>query len=544
MSKDFARYCRVGATQVTQTAKQFLGPGRVVVEVVPGSQVSLEPNPLVRAEAARAQMAKQLPALPAFSPQAGTMYPWSAEGTGRESLPEGAAEPAFSLPPVKRAVLSNGMQLLLVEKHELPLVNLHVVFPAGRANDGQQTPGLAEMTAAVWDEGTAKRSAEEIAAELGGLGASISVSADWDTTSARLFSLKRHLPKALEIFADVLREPSFPVQELHRQQIAAIGRLTQVRNEPTVLASLAAAQLLYGYDHPYGHPHGGSPAVIKGLKPAALKQFYDTHMRPEQAAVIAVGDIALDELKQQLEAALGTWKSASSEPVDPDFALPQTRPTSLVLIDKPHAAQSVIHVALVGTRRNTPDFFPQTVMNMVFGGQFSSRLNLNLREQKGYTYGARSSWDWRVHERGPFVATSSVQTAVTAPALTEFLKELDGMVGARPVEEKELDFCKKYVTRGYTGGFETPAQVATQLETLFVYKLPDDYFNSVVPGVRAVTAEDTMRVAKKYLALDRLAIVVVGDRATIEPELRKLPIGKNLTVYQFDDEFRLLPVKP
>ena len=214
-----------------------------------------------------------------------------------------------------------------------------------------------------------------------------------------------------------------------------------------------------------------------------------------------------------------------------------------MLIDKPHAAQSVIHVALVGARRNTPDFFPQNVMNMVFGGQFSSRLNMNLREQKGYTYGARSAWDWRVHERGPFVATSSVQTAVTAPALAEFLKELDGMVGDRPVTAKELDFCKKYVTRGYTAGFETPSQVATQLETLFAYNLPDDYFNTVVPGVRAVTAEDTMRVAKKYLALDDLTIVVVGDRAKIEPELRKLPVGKDLTVYPFDDDFRLLPVK-
>ncbi len=233
-----------------------------------------------------------------------------------------------------------------------------------------------------------------------------------------------------------------------------------------------------------------------------------------------------------------------AEPARPDFALPQSKPTRLILIDKPHAAQSVIYVALVGTRRNTADFFPQNVMNMVFGGQFSSRLNLNLREQKGYTYGARSAWDWRVNERGPFVATSSVQTAVTAPALSETLKELEGMVGARPVEETELDFCKKYVTRGYTAGFETPSQVANQLETLFAYKLPDDYFNTVVPGVRAVTAEETMRVAKKYLDMDHLTIIVVGDRATIEPELRKLPIGKELTVYEFDDDFRLGAVKP
>ena len=399
------------------------------------------------------------------------------------------------------------------------------------------------MTAAVWDEGTAKRSAEEIASELGDIGAHLSVSADWDTISVRLFSLKRHLPKALEIFADVVRGPNFPEQELHRQQVGALGRLTQIRNEPTVLASLAATQLLYGYDHPYGHPQWGTPAVIKGLQPADLNRFYETHVRPEQAAVIAVGNVALDELKRQLEESLGSWKPAAPLPAEPDFALPPAKPRRLVLIDKQHAAQSVIHIALVGSERNTADFFAQNVMNMVFGGQFSSRLNMNLRERKGYTYGARSAWDWRVHQRGPFMATSSVQTAVTAPALAEFLTELEGIAGARPVEEKELDFCKKYVTRGYTAGFETPSQVAGQLESLFAYRLPDDYFNSVVPGVRAVTAEDTMRVAKKYLALDRLTIVIVGDRAKIEPELRKLPIGKDLTVYEFDEDFRLLPVK-
>ena len=204
LAKDFGRYQCVDAGKVTQVAKRFLGPGRVVVEVLPGSELSIQPNPLISAEAARAEIAKNLPSLPTFSPKV------AAEGADRESLPEGSAEPKFSLPPAKRAMLSNGMQLLLVEKHELPVVNLHVVFPAGCANDGKQSPGLAEMTAAVWDEGTAKRSAEEIASELGGMGASASVSADWDTTSVRLFSLKRHLPKALEIFTDVLRRPSFP----------------------------------------------------------------------------------------------------------------------------------------------------------------------------------------------------------------------------------------------------------------------------------------------------------------------------------------------
>jgi zinc protease len=538
MTKDFARYGCVDAAKVTQTAKQFLGPGRVVLEVEPGDEVSIEPNPLIAAAAARAQMAKELSPLPGFSPKV------AAEGKGRESLPQGAAEPDFSLPAIHRATLANGMQLILVEKHELPVVNLHVVFPAGRASDGTDTPGLAEMTAAVWDEGTATRSSEDIATELGGMGANLSFSADWDDTSARLFTLKRHLPAALEIFTDVLRNPTFPESELQRQQISSINRLTQVRNEPNALASLAATQFLYGYEHPYGHPHWGHVDSIKRLKPRELKHFYETSMRPEQAAVIAVGDITLEELKPQLEKSLGSWKSSAAAPAAPHFTQPKPQPTSLILIDKPHAAQSVVHLALVGTPRNTPDFFAQNVMNMVLGGQFSSRLNMNLREQKGYTYGARSAWDWRVHGSGPFSASASVQTAVTAPALSEFLEEMEGIRGGRPVEEKELDFCKKYVTRGYTAGFETASQIAMQLEMLFVYGLPDDYFNSVVPSVRAVTAEDAIRVAKKYLNLDQLTIIVVGDLKTIEPELQKLPVGKNLTVYHFDNSFRLVPVTP
>jgi zinc protease len=539
--KDFARYAKVDAAAVQEAARKYLGPGRVVVEVTPGSDVTIEPNPLVSADSAREEMAKNLAPLPSFSPQV------AAEGSGRESLPEGAAEPKFKLPPIQRTKLANGMQVLLVEKHELPVVNVNVVFPVGRANDDKESPGLADMFAAVWDEGTTTRSAEEIASQLGDIGASLGVSSDWDSTGLRLFALKRHLPQALDIMVDVLRNPTFPQQEVHRQQIAVLGRLSQVRNEPTVLASMATAQFLYGTDHPYGHPQWGNPAVIRNITSQNLRSVYKGWIRPEKAAVIAVGDITLADLIERLGPALRDWNvhwgSEAAPPGEPEFTAPAAKPTTLILIDKPHAAQSVIQVAFPGSRRNTPDYFPQSVMNTVFGGQFSSRLNLNLREQKGYTYGARSTWDWRVRSEGLFVATSSVQTAVTAPALSEFLKELHDMAGARPVETKELDFCKKYVTRGYTAGFETPSQVASQLETLMAYQLPDDYFNTVVPSIQAVTTDDVMRVAKKYLALDRLSIVVVGDRAKIEPELRKLPAGKGLKVFRFDDAFRLEPTE-
>lgn len=538
MNKDFGRHAKVDPAAVMRAAEKYLGAGRVVVEVEPGNEVVILPDPVKQADAAREEMAKRLAARPALAPAA------AIDDSRRGALPHGAKEPKFQLPPIQRGRLSNGMAILLVEKHDLPLVSLHAVFPSGRSQDPSDKPGLAELTAAVWDEGTQKRSAEGIAAELSGIGASLSVACDWDSFSARLFTLKRHLAQALDIYADVLRNPAFPTPELERQRAMTLGHLTQIRNEPLALGTMAVGQLLYGPDHPYGHPQLGNPRVLQRITPEDLKNFYQASARPEQAGLIAVGDIAMPQLIAELERVLGGWKSTARNAVSEKFRpVPAARPTSLVLIDKPGAPQSVITTALIGADRKSPDFFSLSVMNMIFGGQFSSRLNLNLREQKGYTYGAKSMFDWRVRERGTLLAFASVQTAVTAPALVEFLKELEGMIGQRPIEAKELDFCKKFVTRGYTAGFETPTQLATQLETLFTYKLPDDYFNTVVPGITAVTAEDVLRVAKQYLLPDRLAIIVVGDRRAIEPELRKLPVGKTLRVEQFDEDFRLVPVK-
>jgi zinc protease len=499
--------------------------------------VTIEPNPLKPAENARETMAKTL-GKPVQPPAV------EADDTARGPMPKGAAEPKFSLPTIQRSRLSNGMEVLLVENHGLPLVNLHAVFMAGRGLDPVDKPGLAELMSAAWDEGTQKRSAEDIASELAGIGASLSLGTDADTSSVRLFTLKRHLAKALDVYADVLRNPVFPDAEVNRQRLMALGRLTQVRNEPVALGSMAASQLLYGAEHPYGHPQLGNAESLRRITSDDLRKCYARCARPERSGMIAVGDITMAELKAELERVLSGWKSASADAAAENFPpAPEAKPTSVVLVDKAGAAQSVILVALVGADRKSPDYFPLTVMNMVFGGQFSSRLNMNLRENKGYTYGARSTFEWRVRQPGPFAAMASVQTAVTGPALVEFLKELEGMTGGRPVEAKELDFCQKYITRGYTAGFETPSQVATQLETLFAHKLPDDYFNTVVPNTNAVSGSDVARVAKKYFKLDRLVIVVVGDRKVVEPELRKLPVGKDLSIMQFNDEFRLVPAK-
>jgi predicted Zn-dependent peptidase len=215
----------------------------------------------------------------------------------------------------------------------------------------------------------------------------------------------------------------------------------------------------------------------------------------------------------------------------------------VILVDKPGAAQSVISLGLPGAERNSPDYFNLVVMNAIFGGQFSSRLNMNLREDKGYTYGARSGFSWRVRQPGPFTASASVQTSVTAAALTEFMSEFAGMVGQESVTPDELEFCKSYLVRGYPADFETPRDVARQLETVVEYDLPDDYFNRVIPSVQAVTAEDVHRVAEEYLRLDRLNVIVVGDREQIESSLRDLPVGEDLSVMRFDEQFQLVPAE-
>jgi zinc protease len=243
-----------------------------------------------------------------------------------------------------------------------------------------------------------------------------------------------------------------------------------------------------------------------------------------------------------LERLFGEWRSGASKPVAGQFARPPAaKPTRILLVDKPGAAQSVIALGQIGAERKSPDFYALTVMNSIFGGQFSSRLNLNLREAKGYTYGARSKFDWRTQQPGPFVAMASVETASTAEALVEFIKEYRGMLGALPITTAELEFAKAYLARSYPANFETPGQMALHLETLVQYGLPEEFFNTYVSRVKAVTAEDLAGVAKRRLDPDHLTIVVVADRTRVEASLRSLPVGKNIEVLRFDEEFRLLP---
>ena len=536
LEKDFPRYLAVTPAAVQRVAQKYLSGPCVTLEVVPGRETAITPDPRAEAARVRQQLAssvKEAPLPPA---------PAIPEDPSRNALPSPGPVPRFALPPIHRGKLKNGLEVLVVENHELPTVNLNLVFRVGRSYDPPDKLGLAALLAAVWDEGTTRRTAEQIADELAGIGATLSITTDWDATAARLFTLKRHLAKALDVYADVLQNPTFPEAELARERNIALGRLLQVRDEPDALAMLAVAATLYGQDHPYGYPQYGTPATLKAITREDLARFYQTRVVPEQASLIAVGDVTLAELLPILDTALGQWRSPT--PPAPETPLPPASPAKgprMILVDKPGAAQSVIAATLIGTERNSPDYHALVVMNSIFGGQFSSRLNMNLRESKGYTYGARSWFDWRIRQPGPFQAVASVQTAVTAPAVVEFLKEFQGMLGTKPITPQELEFSKAYLTRGYPAGFETPAQVASHLEVLVEHRLPDDYFNTFIPKVSAVDSEAVLRVARQRLALDQLTIIIVGDRSRIERDLRSLPEGKNLVVCRFDENFRLVP---
>ena len=443
--------------------------------------------------------------------------------------PKPKPEPRFTLPQIQRRKLSSGLDVLIVEQHEVPVINMNLVLKTGAAADPEDRAGLATLTAALIDEGTRSRSALDISNQLAAIGARLGTGADFDSTNVNLLTLSKHLDRALEIYTDVITNPSFPESELDLQRKSRLTSLMQRRDDANAVAGIVYSSLLYGRNHPYGHPSIGNEQSVRAITNEDINRFYQTYYRPNNAALIVVGDVRAATLMPKLERAFASWKPGDVPTVN--IAAPPARDKStLYIVDKPGAAQSVVYIGQVGQPRSTPDYFPLLVMNTMLGGQFTSRVNMNLREDKGYTYGARTSFDYR-RGAGPFAANAGVQTAVTKESVAEFLKELRGIRGEIPVTAKELEFSKQAITRGFPRGFETPEQIANRLTDVVLYNLPDNYFNNYLSNVRAVSLEDINRVANRYLDPSRMAILVVGDRKVIEPGLRSLTdVGTTITL--------------
>ncbi len=437
------------------------------------------------------------------------------------SRPPAPGPPApLRLPAIQKLTLSNGIPALFIQTHKVPLVEVRVVVRAGAASEPKGKAGLAHLAAEMLDRGAGRRSALEISDAVDHLGADLSAGAGWDDTTVKVNVPSERLGQALEILADVILRPTFPEEELERVRKELLTELLQWRDEPVALARVAFARALYG-DHPYGRVLEGSERSVRGITRADLRRFHSSFFRPGNATIVAAGDVTAPDLLARLEEAFGSWSGAAAGPPVVGAA-PQVRGRPVWLIDVPEAPQTEIRIGRVGPSRSTPDYFPLVVANTVLGGSFTSRLNQNLREQHGYTYGAGSRFDFRL-STGPFLAAAAVQTDKTAASLSEFFKELEGI--RRPIGEEELARARNYVALRYPAGFETTGQLAAKLEEKVLFDLPDDYFATCMDRVTKVTSSDFARVTARYIDPRSVVVIVVGDRRKIEPGIRALNLG-------------------
>ena len=495
---DLDRHLNVTPADIQRVAKQYLDfDHRVIVNIIPQGDFNAATTDLDRSKA-----------------------------------PAAAAEPSFAPPAIQTATLSNGMKMLLVEKHTLPLVQANIVIRSGWADDPAGKLMSARLTAELIDDGTTKRDALQISEDAKKIGATLSTSSSMDGSFISLNVLKKNLDQGLEQMTDVLLHPTFPKEELDRQRKSYMARLMQEKREPMSLASKALVRSLYGLDHPYSQTGSGTEASLKAITPADLLSFYQTNYVPNNSALIVVGDITMAEAKDKFEKALKDWKPGKANVRE----IPDPAPlgsTRIVLVDKPRAPQSVVIVGNAGIKRSDPDYVACDVLNNALGGTFGSRLNTNLREQKGYTYGVHSQFSAR-RGVGPFLASAMVKTDVTDSSITEFIKELHDIAGTRPLTDTELTESKDNIIKGYPQDFETFNALAGQLNSIFLYDLPADEWTSYIGKVKTVTSDIAAGMAKKHIHPDNLLIVVIGDRSKVETALKNLKLG-DVTVLKPED---------
>ena len=443
----------------------------------------------------------------------------------RTKLPELGPELPFTFPAIRRATLGNGARVWTVEHRQVPLISVLALLPVGASSDPADRPGLAAITGDMLDEGCGDRSALEVHEALGRIGAQLDLDVGYDATVIGLTTLERYLDRGLELVRDMLVRPRFEQREFDRVRDLRLNRLLQLKDMPPALADRAFAHLLYR-NHPYGHLPIGSEGALRSLMTRDITSFHRRGFIPSRTTVIAVGDAAHGAMQEAIRRAFDAWRADETEPVaDPETFAPAAPPaTRLALVHRAGAAQSELRIGHVALPRRTTDYHAALVANMVLGGQFVSRVNMNLREEKGYTYGARTAFEFR-RAPGPFVMQASVQSESTADALKESLAEIRAIRGQRPVTRQELDMGRASLTRGYPRNFETADQIARAAAQLALYELPDDYFTTFVPRVMALTEEAVTAVAAKHLDPDRLLSVIVGDRDKLSPSLRALDLG-------------------
>jgi predicted Zn-dependent peptidase len=440
----------------------------------------------------------------------------------RAAPPPVAPTPELRVPAWTTATLSNGARLVVAPKRDLPLVNVSVNFDGGAHQfEPAAKAGLASMTAGLLAEGTTTKTGEQLSEAQQLLGTSITAGIAGERGTVAFEALRDKLAPALALMADMMLNPVFPADALERLRARTLVQLVQAKDQPTAISANVFARTLYG-THPYGRVV--TEATVRAVTRDDVVAFHKAYFQPARATITVTGDVDPAQVKAEIERALAAWP-AGGTPASFDYpALPAPAARTIYLVDKPKAAQSSFAIGLPGPPRDTPDYYALQVMNTILGGAFQSRLNHNIREVKGWSYGVGSSF---AMGKGPgaFRTGGEIVTAKTDSALLEFMKELQGVHGGRPFTDAEIAEAKASLVQRLPRSFASVGALAGSITTLYLFGLPMDYYQSYADRIDAVTAADLDRVAKRYIDLDRLAIVIVGDRATIEGPLARTGVA-------------------
>ncbi len=510
LPKDLARYDSVTPASVQKVAAATLGKDqRVVVYGVPGKKVL---NDVPRSPEDTDANVK---ITPQHTPEFEAAQAW------RSTPPAPGPERPLVLPKPTVITLANGLTVYLVERHELPIVSVQLLTLAGGAANPPDRPGLAGITAALLTEGTAKRSSEEIANAASLLGTDLSSFSNADSAGLAISLLSRHVTRGLDLLADSAEHPAFPAADLERLRTRRLTGLLQQQDNPIQLALRAGLLNLYGAANPYAYDALGTAGSLHAITRDEIAGFYASHYGPRGSLLELTGDVTPAEARKLAEEAFGKWTS-SAQPAAPPPA-PAVPERKILLVDKPGSPQTALITFGVGLPRSSPDYPAVTVMNTMLGGLFSSRINMNLREEHGYTYGASSFFRYS-RGTGPFISYALVRTDVTAPAAEQLFKELDG-IHTKPLTDAELRQSKNSIIRSMPGDFESAYGVNGQLANLWLFGLSLDYYTKLPAQIEGVTSADAQAAAAKYIHPENLLVIAVGDKGKIESGLKDLKLG-------------------
>ena len=487
ISEHINKYESVTAKDVSEAAQQFLGDKKVELRVVPVKNLKEDKSSFNRSE-----------------------------------MPLPTKEPLFTAPTPSRLELQNGLQILSIQKSKLPMVAFGLYLPFGSVEDPKALPGLVNYTVSMLQEGTSKNTSKEIAEILEHKGANISAHVRENGTIIWAECLQSSLNEVYEIFSEIILNPVFPKDDMDRIRRQKLADLSRISDDANAIAARAAKGLLYGLESPLGHPIYGSAESISKITREDLMACHKSLFGPKGSILLTAGDFDVDDMVKMTKHLFGSWEPQSIEYANhKPHSVNVDSKEKIHLINKPEAPQSVIMVGQALVKRSDPDYLPLTIFNQILGGEFSSRLNSNLRQDKGYSYGYMSSIKW-LNGPSPFFAGGAVQTEVTREALIETFKELSDIRDKKPITKTEFDDAINNVLRGLPSNFETISQLIDQMSNIALYELPDDYYASYPSEILKVKIEDVQRVAEQYMKSGPDLILVIGDMSQLDLKLQNL----------------------